>query len=318
MVCNNKGENKMTIISIEKATILDAEKLTEIMTKTFDEEAKRWLCRQGDGIDYNIQPPGYSSVEMMKYSIEELDCYKVIMDEKIIGGVIVTISGKSYGRIDRIFVDPVYQGKGIGSHVIKLIEEEYPSIRIWDLETSSRQLNNHHFYKKMGYEIIFKSEDEYCYVKRITVDSAEEDLIKNKDMKNSQYENCNLANTEYYQVNLKNGSFVGSNMMNLKMSNCNVSQSNFRNINFRNSSYADLNLSGSKIDFVTLGGVQFKDTSLGEDKDPISFNRCDLEGSTISNCNLKNIEIENCDISGMKINGIPIENLLELYNKVKS
>ena len=28
----------MTIISIEKATILDAEKLTEIMTRTFDEE----------------------------------------------------------------------------------------------------------------------------------------------------------------------------------------------------------------------------------------------------------------------------------------
>lgn len=308
----------MTIISIEKATILDAEKLTEIMTKTFDEEAKRWLSVQGDVIDYNIQPPGYSSVEMMKYSIEELDSFKVIVDEKIIGGIIVTISGKSYGRIDRIFVDPVYQGKGIGSFVIKLIEEVYPSIRIWDLETSSRQINNHYFYKKMGYEIIFKSEDEYCYVKRITVDSAEEDLIKNKDMKNSQYENCNLANTEYYQVNLKNGSFVGSNMMNLKMSNCNVSQSNFRNINFRNSSYADLNLSGSKFDFVTLGGVQFKDTNLGEDKDPISFNRCDLEGSTISNSNLKNIEIENCDISGMKINGIPVENLLELYNRVKS
>lgn len=255
---------------------------------------------------------------MMKYSIEELDSFKVIMDDKIIGGIIVTISGKSYGRIDRIFVDPDYQGKGIGSHVIKLIEEEYPSIRIWDLETSTRQINNHHFYKKMGYEIIFKSEDEYCYVKRITVESAKEKLFKNNDMKNSQYENCNLANTEYYQVNLKNSSFVGSNMMNMKMSNCNVSQSKFRNINLKSSLYADLNLSGSKFSFVTLGGVHFKDTSLGEDKLPISFNRCDLEGSTISNSNLKNMEIENCDITGMKINGIPIENLLELYNKVKN
>ena len=63
-------------------------------------------------------------------------------------GIIVTISGKSYGRIDRIFVEPVYQGKGIGSNVIKLIEAEYPSIRIWDLETSSRQINNHHFIKR--------------------------------------------------------------------------------------------------------------------------------------------------------------------------
>ncbi|MCW1242165.1 GNAT family N-acetyltransferase [Bacillus pretiosus] len=308
----------MIIISIEKATILDAEKLTEIMTRTFDEEAKRWLCGQGDVIDYNIQPPGYSSVEMMRYSIEELDSFKVIVDDKIIGGIIVTISGKSYGRIDRIFVDPDYQGKGIGSHVIKSIEVEYPSIRVWDLETSSRQLNNHHFYEKMGYEIIFKSEDEYCYVKRITVESAKENLIKSNDMKNSQYENCNLANTEYYQVNLKNSSFIGSNMMNMKMSNCNVSQSKFRNINFKSSLYADLNLSGSKFSFVTLGGVHFKDTNLGEGKHPISFNRCDLEGSTISNSNLKNMEIENCDITGMKINGIPIEKLLELYNKVKS
>ncbi|CAM4316533.1 GNAT family N-acetyltransferase [Bacillus wiedmannii] len=308
----------MTIISIEKATILDAEKLTEIMAKTFDEEAKRWLCGQCDGIDYNIQPPGYSSVEMMRYSIEELDSFKVIVDDKIIGGIIVTISGKSYGRIDRIFVDPDYQGKGIGSHVIKSIEVEYPSIRVWDLETSSRQLNNHHFYEKMGYEIIFKSEDEYCYVKRITVESAKENLIKNNDMKNSQYENCNLANTEYYQVNLKNSSFVGSNIMHMNMSNCNVSQSKFRNINFKSSLYADLNLSGSKFSFVTLGGVHFKDTNLGEGKHPISFNRCDLEGSAINNSNLKNMEIENCDITGMKINGIPIENLLELYNRVKS
>ncbi|PEC86817.1 GNAT family N-acetyltransferase [Bacillus cereus] len=308
----------MTIISIEKATILDAEKLTEIMTRTFDEEAKRWLGGQGDVIDYNIQPPGYSSVEMMRYSIEELDSYKVIMDEKIIGGIIVTISGKSYGRIDRIFVEPVYQGKGIGSNVIKLIEEEYQSIKIWDLETSSRQINNHHFYKKMGYEIIFKSEDEYCYVKRIHVGSVEENLIKNKDMKTGQYENCNLVNTEYYQVNLKNSAFVGSNIMHMNMSNCNVSQSKFRNINFRNSSYADLNLSGSKFNLVTLGGVQFKNTSLGDEKEPILFDNCDLEGSTIHNSNLKNIEIKNCDITGMKINGIQIEKLLELYNKVKS
>ncbi|WP_195743191.1 GNAT family N-acetyltransferase [Bacillus cereus] len=313
-----KGKTKMTIISIEKATILDAEKLTEIMKRTFDEEAKRWLYGQGDVIDYNIQPPGYSSVEMMKYSIEELDTYKVIMDEKVIGGIIVTISGKSYGRIDRIFVKPFLQGKGIGSRVIKLIEEKFPNIRIWDLETSSRQINNHHFYKKMGYEIIFKSEDEYCYVKRKNVDAVGENLIKNKDMKNGQYENCNLVNTEYYQVNLKNSAFVGSNIMHMNMSNCNISQSTFRNINFRNSSYADLNISGSKFNFVTLGGVQFRDTSLGEDKDPISFDRCDLESTTIRSSNLKNIEIENCDITGMKINGISVEELLELYNRVKN
>ncbi|MFC9446748.1 GNAT family N-acetyltransferase [Bacillus cereus] len=313
-----KGKTKMTIISIEKATIIDAEELTEIMKSTFDAEAKQWLYGQDDVIDYNIQPPGYSSVEMMKYSIEELNSFKVVMDKEIIGGIIVTISGKSYGRIDRIFVDPVYQGKGIGSYVIKLIEKEYPNIKIWDLETSSRQINNHHFYKKMGYQMIFESEDEHCYVKRIKTSSNKESVVINKDMKNNQYENCNLANTEYYQVNLKNSAFVSSNIMNMNMSNCNVSQSKFRNINLRRSSYADLNFSGSKFNLVTLGGVQFKNTSLGDEKEPILFDNCDLEGSSISNSNLKNIEIENCDITGMEINGISIKNLLDLYNQVKS
>ncbi|QUG84093.1 GNAT family N-acetyltransferase [Bacillus nitratireducens] len=308
----------MTIISIEKATILDAEKLTEIMKRTFDEEAKQWLCGQEDVIDYNIQPPGYSSVEMTIYSIEELDYFKVIMDEEIVGGIIVTISGKSYGRIDRIFVNPKHQGKGIGSQVINFIEEKFPNVRIWDLETSSRQINNHHFYKKMGFETIFETEDEYCYVKRIQKSSSKENLVNNNDMKNGQYENCNLVNTEYYQVNLKDSSFVYSNVMNINMSNCNLSQSKFKNINLRNSSYADLNLSGSKFNLVTLGGVQFKNTNLGTEKEPISFERCDLDGCIISNSNLENAEIENCNITGMKINGIPVEELLELYNQVKS
>ncbi|MCW9129642.1 GNAT family N-acetyltransferase [Bacillus paramycoides] len=308
----------MTIISIEKATILDAEKLTEIMRRTFDAEAKQWLCDQDGVIDYNIQPPGYSSVEMTIYSIEELDYFKVILDGKIVGGIIVTISGKSYGRIDRIFVDPIHQGKGIGSQVINLIEEEFPSVRIWDLETSSRQINNHHFYEKMGFETIYETEDEYCYVKRIKTVSCEEDVVKNKDMKSGQYENCNLANTAYYQVNLKDSTFINSNVMHMNMSNCNLSQSKFKNINLRNSLYADLNLSGSKFNLVTLGGVQFKNTSLGEEKESISFERCDLESSKIINCNLKNVEIQNSDITGMKINNIPVEELLELYNRVNS
>ncbi|QWG33584.1 GNAT family N-acetyltransferase [Bacillus mycoides] len=308
----------MAMIFIEKATILDAEKLTEIMKRTFDEEAKQWLCGQEGVIDYNIQPPGYSSIEMTMYSIEELDSFKVIMGEEIIGGIIATITGKSYGRIDRIFVDPKHQGIGIGAQVIDFIEEEFPSVRIWDLETSSRQINNHHFYKKMGYETIFETEDEYCYVKKIKTALSEENLVKNKDIKSEQYENCNLANSEYYQVNLKDSSFVYSNVMNINMSNCNLSQSKFKNINLRNSSYADLNLSGSKFNLVTLGGVQFKNTNLGAEKEPILFDRCDLEGCTISNSNLKNVEIENCNITGMKINGIPVEELLELYNRVKN
>ena len=130
------------MITIEKATISDAKKLTEIKKRTFDEEVKKWLPNRDYVTDYNIQPPGYDSIEMTKYMIRELEFYKILLDKEIVGGLIITISGKHYGRIDRIFVDPDYQGKGIGSTVINLIEREFPIVRAWDLETSSEALRH--------------------------------------------------------------------------------------------------------------------------------------------------------------------------------
>lgn len=303
----------MSIITIEKATMLDAEELTAIMKKTFDEEAAKWLPNK-DVVDYNIQPPGYSSLEVTKYMIEELNYYKIMYRDEIVGGIIVTVSGQSYGRIDRIFVSPAYQGKGIGSKAIVFIEQEFPHVRAWDLETSSRQLNNHHFYEKMGYKTTFETEDEFCYVKHIEIKA--ENLVNDQDLSNTQYENCNLSATEFYQVNLEGGAISNSNVSNLHVSNCNLSHSKFQNINYRNTLFADLNLSNSKMRFVTLGDVQFIDTNLGDDGKSVSFERCDLKGSKISNCDLRNVEIAESDVAGMKINNIPVDELLKAYDLV--
>ena len=109
------------MITIQKAAIHDAEKLTEIMKRTFDEEPRRWLGDQ-ERRDFNIQPPGYSSVEVTLYMMEELHYYKILHDKELVGGIIVTITGTSFGRIDRIFIDPDYQGRRIGTRVMELIE----------------------------------------------------------------------------------------------------------------------------------------------------------------------------------------------------
>ena len=284
------------------------------MKKTFDVEASRWLLNQ-ETIDYNIQPPGYSSVEMTKYMIEELMYYKIIDNEEIIGGVIVTITGKSFGRIDRIFIDPDYQGMKIGTRVMEFIEQEFSTVRTWDLETSSRQINNHYFYERIGYKNTFKTEDEYSYIKEKGNSSEEEEIVEGLDISNHQYKKCNMENTECYQVNLTNSSFSNSTLMSSHFSNCNLSQSKFQNINFRHSLFADLNLSHSKMRLVTLGGVKFLDTNLGDAKEPLSFERCDLQGTKINNSNLVNVQIMDSDLKGMTINHIPVEKLLELYER---
>lgn len=306
----------MSAIRIEKASISDAEKLTEIKKRTFDEEVKKWLPNQENIMDYNIQPPGYSSIEMTKYMIKELNYFKVIYNKAIVGGIIVTISGKSFGRIDRIFVAPESQGKGIGSKVINLIEKEFPNVRVWDLETSSRQINNHCFYEKVGYQTTFKTVDEYCYIKKIENSLEIEKLVENEDISGTQYENCNMAKTECYQVTLEGSSFSNSNLMSSHINNCNFSHSKFHNINFRNTLFADLNFSNSEMALVTLDGVRFVDTSLEDEGNPITFERCDLKGSKIINSNLRNVEIQQSDITGMKINNIPVADLLELYYRV--
>ncbi|SDN15358.1 Pentapeptide repeat-containing protein [Psychrobacillus sp. OK028] len=303
----------MSVITIEKATITDAEKLTKLKKRTFDEEVKRWLPNQNNVIDSNIKPPGYSSIEMTKYMIREMEYFKVLQDEEIIGGIIITISGKSFGRIDRIFIDPDYQGKGIGSRVINLIEEEFPNVRTWDLETSSRQINNHYFYEKMGYRTTYETEEEYGYIKKLGTSSEKENLVENKNISNKQYVNCDMEKTECYGVNLEGSSISNSNLMSNHISNCNLSHSKFQNINLRNSLYADLNLSNSEMIFVTLSGVSFMDTNLGDENIPISFERCDLEGSKIINCNLRNVEIQNSDLTGMKIDNVSVEKLIDAY-----
>jgi GNAT superfamily N-acetyltransferase len=300
------------MITIQKAVLSDAAKLTEIMKKTFDEEARKWLPNQ-DIVDYNILPPGYASVEVTKYMIEELVYYKIVYHNEIVGGITVTVMGKSYGRIDRIYVDPDYQGKKIGSTAIELIEAEFPTVTTWDLETSSRQLNNHHFYKKMGYQIDYTTEDEYGYIKRKERSLSIENVVENKDISNTLYDNCNMEKTECYQVDLEGSCYSNSNLMNTQYSNCNVSHAKFQNINFKHSFFADLNLSYSKMRFVTLGGVRFIDTTIGEQQEPISFERCDLQGTQISDSNLRNLQITNSDITGMTIDNIPVEKLLEAY-----
>lgn len=300
----------MSAVTIEKATITDAAKLTAIKKRTFDKEVENWLPNQEDIIDNNIKPPGYSSIDMTKYMIRELEYYKVLKDDEIIGGIIITVSGKYFGRIDRIFIDPNYQGKGIGSRVIQLVEKKFPHIRIWNLETSSKQVNNHRFYEKMGYKTTYESEEEYGYEKQV---GTSESFVENKDISSIQYVNCDLSKMECYGVNLEESSFSNSNLMNSHISNCNLSYSKFQNINLRNSLYADLNLSNSEMVFVTLSGVRFIDTNLGEDKRPISFERCDLEGSKFISSSLRNVEIQNSDLTGMKIDNVPVEKLIEAY-----
>ncbi|WP_341357919.1 GNAT family N-acetyltransferase [Rossellomorea sp. y25] len=316
----------MSTITIEKARIEDAEILTDIKRKVFNAEKERWLSYAENVVDYNIQPPGYDSIEMGKYMIRELDYFKILYQEELVGGVIVTLAGKHRARVDRIFVDPDFQGKGIGSSTIRLIEEEFPQVISWELETSSRQLNNHAFYEKMGYKKIFESEDEFCYEKCIQVDATVEvdtreiliqgDTLRQGNLSRLQVEQSNMTETDFYGINGSHLTFSNSNLKGAQFSNCNLSETRFQNINFKKSLIADLNFSHSEFAHVSLGGVYVHDTTLGEEGEPVRFERCDLKGSHFKSCNLNDVRLIDCETEGMRINNILVKDLLEAYEVV--
>ncbi|KGP90620.1 acetyltransferase [Pontibacillus chungwhensis BH030062] len=297
----------MREVKVVKATLEDASCLTEVMKRSFDEEARKYLSEGKETIDLNIQPPGYTSVERMRYSIEKLHTYKVIVDGLIQGGVILTITGQTFGRVDRIFIAPLLQGQGIGSKVMRFIEEEYRRIHIWELETSSRQKGNLQFYESHGYKRVFEADNECCYEKRV---AAEDTSTLNK-----LYEHFELQDAAVYGSNFSKASITNSNLEQIHYTNCNMRQSEFRNINFRQASFADLNLAHSKFEFVSLGGVHFSSTDLGEEDAPISFNKCDLKQGTIEQCDLSGLKVVDSLVDGMTINGIRVDDLLAAYEE---
>ncbi|WP_226683151.1 GNAT family N-acetyltransferase [Sutcliffiella horikoshii] len=297
----------MAQITLLKAKLEDAEQLTSLMKKTFDEEARTWLGRVDSHIvDYNIQPPGYDSLHTTRYMIEEHTYYKIMEDGQLVGGIILTFTGSRFGRVDRIFIAPLYQGRGFGSEVIRLVETAHPTVTTWELETSPRQKGNLHFYEKMGYKRTFETEDEVCYIKRFR---GNEIAVEN------EFESCNLEGATFYQTNLANSAFGNSTLAGAHFSNINLSSSKFQNINFRDTLIADLNFSGSRVKHVEMSGVEFRDITI--ENAPVSFERCELMGTRFNHCKMGNVEISDCDISGMKIDGVSVEELLEVYRMVK-
>ncbi len=95
------------MIEIKRATLKDAARLTEIQTRTFedDNKLKPLGCNMGG-------PPGYDSVDWNAGWIEKTPYYKILFDDHIVGGIIIFELGEKrfniFGRIvnDQYFLFP--------------------------------------------------------------------------------------------------------------------------------------------------------------------------------------------------------------------
>ncbi|TCI25337.1 GNAT family N-acetyltransferase [Exiguobacterium sp. SH5S4] len=281
-------------MQIRYATAEDSKILTEVSRASFKQEADRLRLPYRD---LNVEPPGYDDEAMSLYLIEQLPCYVIELDGQVVGGIVLTLTGQDYGRIDRIFVHPERQGQGLGRSALHAIEQLHPKVRIWELETSAAQPHNVAFYRAAGFKAVFESDEEVCFVKRVKLETNNTIPLR--------YEERSINGAQAYGIDASQVAITNSNVSELRASNCNFAQSQFRNINFRESEFDDLNLSGSQYRFVTMY----------ESGLPTIFFHTELTNAIFQSCRLDGIEIKSSSIDGLTIDGVNVKKLLEQHRK---
>ncbi len=96
------------------------------------------------------------------------DCYTILADGRIVGGIIVFRQKIRQYELGRIFVDPDFQNQGIGTQASEFLWETYPLAKRWTLGTPAWNRRTRHFYNKVGFvEIGEDGHDGILFERRI-------------------------------------------------------------------------------------------------------------------------------------------------------
>ena len=300
-------------IRLEVAVEADAEQIRDLMIAVERDETEKWF-------DHGERPfiPGYALIDMQKYHMWDEKYYKIMSEENLAGVLLISYTGREHARIDRLYIDPSFQNKGIGAKALELIEQMYPMVKIWTLDTIQKSTRNHYFYEKYGYEKIGEDENERYYRKTIgNLNIEAPGYHLGKDYNHHNYRHCDMEYIDVYDVNMGNSRFTNMNIENSIYQNSNLSRSRFTNINMSKSVIGDANLNKIEICHVSLADAYIHDTNLGfqQTKIPLTIKRCELMESKIIDSNLQGVSINNCNLEGMTIDGILVTDLLKAYGR---
>lgn len=130
--------------SFERVTDSDVDRMVQCQIEAFDNESIVHPEVPPGG------PPGYDSAESFQEDMGCSECYKIVIDGQIVGGIVVRDCGEGHWHLDRIFVIPAFHNRGLGSRALEFIERTHPATR-WTLHTPEGAKRNHYFYEKAGY-----------------------------------------------------------------------------------------------------------------------------------------------------------------------
>ncbi|MCJ7726314.1 MAG: GNAT family N-acetyltransferase [Acidimicrobiia bacterium] len=122
----------------------EADVLAGISRRSFDSDLA--IGAPGSG-----GPPGYDDPSWQRRMMRAGDYYCILVDGTPAGGAIVHGAGDDEWELGRIFLDPEWHRRGIGTLVMTLVMERYPGARRWILDTPDWNPRTRAFYEALGF-----------------------------------------------------------------------------------------------------------------------------------------------------------------------
>jgi GNAT superfamily N-acetyltransferase len=136
-------------ISIVQTSIKDAGEILALQKVAYQSEA-----RLND--DWTI-PPLTQTLHEIEEEFKTKIFLKAAHADKIIGSVRASLDSDTC-FVGRLIVHPDYQGKGIGTLLMRRIETAFPSAKRFELFTGTKSADNIRLYQRLGYRE-FREED---------------------------------------------------------------------------------------------------------------------------------------------------------------
>lgn len=130
-------------MDIEQAGVKDAEEILSLQKLAYRSEAEIYN-------DFTI-PPMTQTLEEIKADFEKQVFLKAVGNERIIGSARARLEeGTCF--IGRLIVHPDFQDQGIGTKLMRGVEQRFDQGGRYELFTGHRSERNLHLYQKLGYE----------------------------------------------------------------------------------------------------------------------------------------------------------------------
>ena len=134
---------------IKRAEFLDRKEILSLQKLAYESEAKLYN-------DFNI-PPLIQTLKEIEEEFENHIFLKSMENGKIVGSVRAVLIDSKTCYIGRLNVHPDFQNQGIGTNLMREIENIFKECERFELITGHRSIKNIKLYEKLGYKI-FKTE----------------------------------------------------------------------------------------------------------------------------------------------------------------